>query len=195
MASLTPIRPDDARERDGSAARIQTDAAVRRRMVSKNFRVMQNGVMVGIKRPRGRRIQEATAKAVERKERPTRGRTAAPSGRDSARQQLRKLRRILDTGRHRIRWELIGVRHPLGGHEHGSRDTQGLHIPTRNDLMAEALAVVRLLRSRLAVPECAPSFSCAQQSPETSCAYPASRSRETMAMKRLERKRLTRRGK
>ena len=76
--------------------------------------------------------------------------TVAPSGHDDARQPLSELRRMVDAERHRIRGKLVGVRRQRHRDERPSRHAQWIDGEMRDDVMAETLAVVRLLRNRFA---------------------------------------------
>ena len=78
---------------------------------------------------------------------PTREKTAAPSGRGSARQPLSELRRIVDADRHRIRRKFIGMRNKGCRREPSISHPHRLRGKRRNDLVANALAAVVLNRS------------------------------------------------
>ena len=61
--------------------------------------------------------------------------------------RLGDLRWVLDAERHRIRRKLIRVRHEISQREHGHGDRQRFCGNGRNDLVAEALAIIALARS------------------------------------------------
>ena len=84
--------------------------------------------------------------------------TVAPSGHDDARQALSELRRIVDAERHRIRRELIGVRHKIRRDENRGGQPNRLRRERCEDLVANALTTIAVT-GRLILRRSLPIFN------------------------------------